>query len=69
MKLASILINNPQGLPFTYINILTCVECAGHEVDMTQAKKIESDDVHLFNNNIPVFTAHSICWDCYISGV
>ena len=69
MKLTSTLINNPQGLPFTYINILTCVECEGHEVEMTQAKKIESDDAHLFNNNIPVFTARSICWDCYINGI
>ena len=68
MKLTSTLITNAQGTPFTYINILTCIECGGHEVDMTQTKKVESDDKHLFNNNIPLFTAHSLCWDCYING-
>ena len=66
MKLTSTLINNPQGLPFTYINIITCIECGGYEGDMAQTKKVESDDKHLFhNNNIPLFTAHSFCWDCY----
>ena len=42
MKLTSTLITNAQGTPFTYINILTCIECKGHEVDMTQTKKMVS---------------------------
>ena len=66
MKLASTLINNPQGTPFTYITIITCIECGGHEGDMIQAKKVDSNDKHLFNNNnIPLFPARSLCWDCY----
>lgn len=65
MKLTSTLVTNAQATPFTYINILRCVECNNYEVDMTQTKRVESDDLHLFHNNVPIFTAHSLCWDCY----